>query len=359
MGNSIIHIIPSLKTGGAESMLCKIVKHSSGKHVVYYLDEGPLRKKLLDNGVRVVKFKTDFHLIFHLLFKRKQLVMVAWLYRSCLIAGLVKIFKPKSCVIFNHRNSLGPENRIKLSRKISLFFIKQFSKVVDAAIFNSNNGLRTYSELGIVARRQLTLQNGFDLSFFYPPLESKERLRVRNGFENCTGLMYLVSARNSPEKQLSMIIDVFYEFSLHKKNVSLVICGRETEHLELPKGVDNIYCVGEVDNIASYYQMSDFAILYSTTEGFPNVIGEAMACGLPCISTDVGDCGELVDGSGWVCTSGTSQELSDALFFSSKICSSDYQARSKKAVGLIREHYGIDVVCKKFMNFVEAVNEYK
>ena len=58
--------------------------------------------------------------------------------------------------------------------------------------------------------------------------------------------------------------------------------------------------MGQVDNIHDYYQVSDYLVLFSTTEGFPNVVGEAMFWGLPCIVSDVGDCEMLVNSSGWV-----------------------------------------------------------
>jgi glycosyltransferase involved in cell wall biosynthesis len=57
----------------------------------------------------------------------------------------------------------------------------------------------------------------------------------------------------------------------------------------------------------------DLLCLSSSTEGFPNVIGEAMACGVPCVTTDAGDAGNIVEKTGWVVPTRNPKALAEAL----------------------------------------------
>ncbi|PCK33606.1 glycosyltransferase [Pseudoalteromonas piscicida] len=353
MDSKYIHLVPSLKTGGAEWMLFKLTSQSPCKHVIYYFEDGPVANKLLDAGVEFVKIDGPLDFLRVVRKEKSGRVVMAWLYKACLIAAFVKLLIPNTKVIFNHRNSLGSDNTQKFLRKVTLLLLKLASKFVDGVIFNSNRGKETYSLYGIKAKNEIVIQNGFDLELFRPLFDSKLVLREKYNIQR-DKVIYIVSARNSPEKQLGLIIDSFLEFSESHKNALLLICGRETEKLSQEYHSENLMIIGEVSDVSQFYQMSDFGILYSVTEGFPNVVGEAMACGLPCIVSDVGDCSELAMGSGWVCDATSREDLKVALSESISLSHEDYVLRSGKAVEVIKGNYSISAVCDRFMQFMKG-----
>ena len=75
------------------------------------------------------------------------------------------------------------------------------------------------------------------------------------------------------------------------------------------------HLVGEQSDIHLWYNAMDIYCLSSKSEGFPNALVEAMAMGLPCVSTEVGDAKSILNGHGILAHSNNVQALIDALLF--------------------------------------------
>ena len=71
--------------------------------------------------------------------------------------------------------------------------------------------------------------------------------------------------------------------------------------------------MGKRSDISSVMNCYDLFVLSSSSEAFPNVLNEAMACGTPCVTTDVGDAAFIVGDTGWVVPPKNSQKLADAI----------------------------------------------
>ena len=87
---------------------------------------------------------------------------------------------------------------------------------------------------------------------------------------------------------------------------------------------DSVTLIGPRDDIHHIIPLFDFLVLSSISEAFPNVLIEAMSCGVPPITTDVGDCRLIVDDLGFICPPSDSYALSDLFMQASRISSSEY-----------------------------------
>ena len=80
-------------------------------------------------------------------------------------------------------------------------------------------------------------------------------------------------------------------------NVNNTKLVNQIDKLELSK---NIKLISKCNDISEYMKGLDIHVLSSKTEGFPNVVAESMACGTPCVVTNVGDAAFIVGKTGWV-----------------------------------------------------------
>ena len=75
----------------------------------------------------------------------------------------------------------------------------------------------------------------------------------------------------------------------------------------------NISLLGPQNDIHNLMNIFDLHVLVSYSEAFPNVLNEAMACGTPCITTNVGDASLIVDNTGWIVYPKDPKSLADAV----------------------------------------------
>jgi glycosyltransferase involved in cell wall biosynthesis len=111
---------------------------------------------------------------------------------------------------------------------------------------------------------------------------------------------------------------------------------------------ESIHLLGERTDISRLMASLDVLTCASISEGFPNVIGEAMACGVPCVVTDIGDMATIVDGTGVVVPVGNAGAMAQA--WESLICAGPERRRAlgQAAREHIRERYNLDGIVRQY-----------
>jgi len=234
-------------------------------------------------------------------------VLMGWMYHANLGAFFIKCFLRKPVVLtWNIRHSLsrlGYEKRLtQIVIKIGAF-LSQKRPVI---IFNSVTSQQQHRRYGFLIQESLIIPNGFDTSIFIPSAEKRSEIRKRLFIKDDDILIGHIG-RYHPMKDHSRFIAAAEVLSKKNSKIQFVMIGRgvsEQNHKIMDQiielGIRNrFHLLGERQDIHTI--LPSFDIFVSTSawgEAFPNVIGEAMACGIPCVATDVGDTPMIVGETG-------------------------------------------------------------
>jgi glycosyltransferase involved in cell wall biosynthesis len=152
------------------------------------------------------------------------------------------------------------------------------------------------------------IPNGFDLARFAPDGPARQALRNEWRALGHTVVMGMVG-RFDPQKDHHLLLRSFAKLHAQHTNTQLVLVGRglDAHNTVLVQWIDDLglnLCVtllGQRQDVPKVMGALDVHVLSSRYgEAFPNVLAEAMACGTPCLTTDVGDAASVVGATGWV-----------------------------------------------------------
>ena len=314
MSKTIIHITTSLHNGGAEAALFRLVcnDESDDKHIVISMREAGLySSKLSDKGVTVhhldmgsgkITLKGLFQLA-RLLRQYRPTVIQTWMYHASLVGGMVARLCGERNIYWGiHHATFDPER----NKKSTLWVIRLcsfVSKIIPyRIIYCSQKSSQLHEETGFCHTKTLVIPNGYELDKFKPLTESERYSPAKN-----TTTLGMV-ARFDPLKDHENLLKALAHLKKRKIDFvcQLIGQGMDEENKSMLALINNyglagnIEMLGEQEDIPSIMNQLDIHILSSSAEAFPNVIAEAMACGTPCVATDVGDTATIIGGHGWV-----------------------------------------------------------
>ena len=307
----ILFLTRSLNVGGAERQLVLLARglHQRGHDVAVALfySGGPLEADLREASVRilplnkrgrwdVVGFLT--RLVRTVLHERPDLLHP---YIGNLMTIFVKPFIPSMRIVWSIRSSYMDFSRYDWLFRTSYTVTCWFSKSADLIISNSYAGRQVHVADGYPADRTVVIPNGIDTVRFFPNSEAREQTRAQWGVREDEPLIGLVG-RLDPMKDHETFLQAAVLLLQELEQARFVCVGdglpeyrtalQDRAHaLGLS---DRILWVGMQSQVADVYNALDLLVNSSYGEGFANVIGEAMACGVPCVATDVGDSGLVI-----------------------------------------------------------------
>jgi glycosyltransferase involved in cell wall biosynthesis len=344
----IMHVITGLSTGGAETMLLKLLSAASGsmEHVVVSLgDEGTIGPRIETLGVPVHCLRLQrnapnpFRALSILSLARRidpQLIQ-GWMYHGNLMASTAalalrkraqkntlqeKAFNVKPLpVIWNIRQTVYD---LRNERWLTARFIRlgaRLSHRPAAIIYNSQTSAGQHEALGYRAEKRVIIPNGFDCQALRPDEAARKAVRSELGIADDTVVVGLV-ARYHPMKNHAGFLRAAGVVARSHQQTKFVLAGTgvSSKQSELTEAVrqnglqDHVILLSERSDIPRLNNAFDIAFSASAWgEGFSNSIGEAMACGVPCVVTDVGDSAYLVGNTGLVAPLREPQALANAI----------------------------------------------
>jgi glycosyltransferase involved in cell wall biosynthesis len=294
----IIHFITTLGLGGAEKVLFNLIKNNNDKHYTHEIiclnKGGLLKNKFKQLKIKVTCLNLDKNFITGILncfnhigkIKNKEKIIIqTWLPHADLIGGLISKF----CGFNNIRISNFTKGSFKFKTFLIVLFNGILSHFIPKKIIScSVAGIKTHIKLGYNKNLFYLIHNGFNkkkiLKRSYK-FSKKFTIGIFSRYHKVKNHSYLFKA-------LSILKNKNYEFKLlllgpniHTKNKKLL---DDIKINNIYKDVIFVKKQGIID-ISKYFSYLDLYILCSRTEGFPNILGEAVMNGIHVLSTDVGD----------------------------------------------------------------------
>jgi len=313
----ILHIITGLGDGGAEHTLYKLCKYDKiNDHVVISLKAPEkyfqLLKKInikvycLDiNFFSILKF---FNLVKLIIFLKPNLIQT-WLVHGDFIGSIAARLAGFKEIVWNVRYSNLELKKTKLTTFLLLKILAKLSFFLPRSIVVvSKSARKNCINLGYCKDKLKFIPNGYDLSILKP--SKKDKFDFKKKFKIKKQVVLIGSvARYDPKKDHLNLLNaiskiksentnflcILVGFNIDKNNMNLV---SEIKRLKL---INHVKLLGQNSNISQVMNGLDIYIQSSSHgEGFPNVVAESMACGTPCVVTNVGDAAFIVGKSGWI-----------------------------------------------------------
>jgi glycosyltransferase involved in cell wall biosynthesis len=194
------------------------------------------------------------------------------------------------------------------------------SRFADLIICNSEAGRAVHVAEGYVPQRMIVVPNGIDVARYRPDPEAGRTVRAGWGIADGHRLVGHI-ARVDPDKDHSTFLRAASVVAARMPDVRFVCVGTGPESYRTTMvglgrrlGLEGkLIWAGLRRDMPQVYNALDLAVSSSVTEGFANAIGEAMATGVCCVATDVGDSAAVISGRGAICPAGDSDQLARAM----------------------------------------------
>jgi glycosyltransferase involved in cell wall biosynthesis len=315
----IMFLIRSLNKGGAERQLISLaVGLKECGHVItvaVFYPGGILQEKLTAYGVPVISLnKRGRWDIFRFLVclvrtvrSESPEILHAYLGTSNILSVLLKPLFPRCRIIWGMRASNLDLDCYDWFFRVLYRIECILSRFADLIIANSRAGKAIAIARGIPKHMIVVIPNGVDTQHFKPDSKVRARLRSEWGIRDDEILIGLVG-RLDPMKDHPTFIKAAALLARQRRDVRFACVGdgpvdytQKLHAFAHQLGLNGkLIWVGARDNMPAVYNAFDVASSSSRGEGFSNVIGEAMACGVPCVVTDVGDSARIVGDTGVV-----------------------------------------------------------
>ncbi|WP_333869923.1 glycosyltransferase [Cypionkella sp.] len=361
----VTHIITGLNRGGAErtlySVLTNGLQDKFDNRVISLLDSGAYGPKLAATGISVtaLNINRDVKSLFRLAndFKlHPPDILQGWMYHGNLVATFANNFLPYQPILsWNIRCAPGRNKDRSISTRSVICVLRSMSGRPNSIIYNSAKSLFEHQEEGFCASKATLIPNGFNLLEWKRGIKTKyaSRQALKLPIDK-TIIGYI--GRNHPQKDLRTLFLAISILKSFSEAPHFVMVGKDLK-TAAPSDLDSqdFTFLGERADVAEILPTFDFLCLSSKSEGFPNVLGEAMACGVPCITTDAGDAADIVADTGWVVPREDPVALAAAIRSALSISPQEFAQRSAAARSRVEAQFSIKAAVDNYSKLYETL----
>lgn len=352
---SVLHVITNFSAvGGAEMMLSRLIKAQPDvKHFIVSLmkinqeiysetlEQCSYVDSLSWNGINTLKTILKLKKVI------KELnpdIIQGWMYHanvmtSLSVLGLVN--KPR--IFWGIHHSLASPKEESIATKLSLVVSRILSANPTGIIYCANSSLHQHYKYGLNNPNTVVIPNGVSLDKFQlnPTLHDPIVIGFAGRYHTAKGYPYLFET-------IAKLKDQSVIFKIAGSGANLDNPDLKALFDKYLLRADQVNLLDQVSDMPAFYQSIDAFLMTSITEGFPNVLVEAMASGLPCISTDVGDSKYIVQGFGAIVPARDAQALADAILSYLEKTDKEKYVLKQKARKRVENKFSIEKVSEQY-----------
>lgn len=297
---------------------------------------------------------------------RDEGIVQSWMYHADLVSALANLAISRQPLVWNIRHSnLDPAVDRWTTRATVKVCAVLSSRLPRKIVCCSEVARRVHIELGYDPEKFVVIPNGFDLHHFKPDPEARKAVRDELGLNDQT-LLIGMAGRFHPQKDHGNFLHAAALLTRQCPQSAFLLCGTgiDPANHRLTDMIDDrglrgrVHLLGQRPDMARVFAALDLATLSSACgEGFPNVIGEAMACGVPCVVTEVGDAALLVGEAGMVVPPRDAEALRAAWQQLLGLPAVQRLALGVQARARIQAHFSLRQVTNRYQDLYLALSE--
>ena len=376
----VLHIITDLSPAGTETKLLRLIRATDRNRftpaVLTLRDRGELKAGIEDLGVEVFSLNLkrswagplSTYRLMKVVRQFDPDLIHGWMYHGNIASQVGATFaRRKVAVLWSIHQSLYS---FALEKRLTALIIRLgalSSGWPNGIVYVSDTSVRQHQAIGYNNKNASVFFSGFDTEVFAPSSEARHSLRSELKLAPDSLLIGLIG-RYHPAKDHANFLTAAALLVKQHSHVHFVLCGKRVDphnriliklvqELQL---TNHVHLLGERRDIARITAALDIAASSSCTEGFPNVVGEAMSSGIPCVVTDVSDFATIVGETGRVVPPRDHNALASALTGLIDIGPAERANLGARARARIIEHYSLASSVVQYEEIYEkTINETK
>ena len=352
----MVHVITNFSAmGGGEMMLARFIKETEDKYehiLIALMKISDTYQEALD----ICKAHYAFHWnglnSFLVLIKLNRLIqelspkqIQCWMYHANVFTSLsILTIRNKPQVFWGIHHSLSSMKDESITTKISLFLSKVLVKNVTGVIYCAHSSKVQHEKFGINNSNVHVIANGVFLDKFQPnpELHQPTVIGFAGRYHPAKGYPYLFET-------MGLLKDENIIFKIAGSGASFENVDVKALFEQYQLDAEKVHLLDQISDMPTFYQSIDAFLMTSITEGFPNVLVEAMASGLPCISTNVGDAQYIVQDLGAIVPPRNAPALAEAILAYVRQTEAEKHALKQATRERVEQNFSIETVSGQYM----------
>ena len=360
--DTVMHVVTDFSSAeGAQTMLARLLRLSTGRRVIVVPLIGVSERNRMLAGNPAVEYHPlgmDSALglpgalakLTALVRAERPRVMLCWMYHAMAV-GAIAGRLTGTPFYWTVRQALEDPGAFTRSTRMAVSACRAMSRWPEGVIYNSARSKTHHREYGYDNPNSIVIPNGFDLPQVTPPQPP------------AMAKVFGIAGRLHPQKDYPTFFAAAARASRQYPHLRFRVAGKgmtadnpEVRNLMEAAGVqsEQVDLLGELQDMEPFYREIDALVLSSRTEGFPNVVAEAMSYGKPVVTTDVGDAADIVGDTGVVCPARDADALAAGIAYFAGASSETYAMKARAALRRIEDNYSLPQISEAYRRFLNA-----